>query len=264
MKKGMRRRLATGVTTVLSAMMFMTPVFASTSSATTASSSSSSVATSSSSTDLSKDFSLPKSTKLVKSKFANRGSVVTFDLFFQVNNQEASKSLELVDPLNSNFQFLKTKVFFNKTGADGNSQTVDITDEGKAAFDSKTNTTNWKANNASDWFGQTLDMRVKVKVNKQIDLSKIPNQGYSLINGKKTSTDTVNVETLKPANLKPVVKTPTPTVTKQAKVAQPTKEGLLPQTKQMIQNHPWIAAIGAVIIVLAGVTLWRSKKRGGN
>lgn len=264
----MRRKVATGVTTLLSTMMLMTPVMAaSTSSAASASSSSSPTTTvdSSSSSDLTKNFTLPKSTRLVKSKFSNRGSVVTFDLFFQVGNGEAIKSVNLVDPLNDDFQFLKTKVLYVKTDTEGNTKTTDVTDEGKASFDSKTNTTNWKANAPSDWFGQVLDMRVKVKVNKQVDLSKIPNQGYSQINDKKTKTDTVHVSTLKPATPKPVVKTPTKTITKEAKVVKATKKGLLPQTGQMIADHLWqIITAGIAIIMVAGVALWRSKKRGGN
>lgn len=268
MTEGMRRKVAAGVTTLLSTMMLMTPVMAaSTANATSASSSSSptTAASSSGSNDLSQDFSLPQSTKLVKSKFANRGSTVVFDLFFQVSNGQTTKSLKLVDPLNSNLQFLKTKVFFNKTDSDGKTKTVDVTDEGKVDFDSKTNTTKWTANEPANWFGQKLDMRVKVKVNKQVDLTKIPNQGYSQINDKKTKTDTVHVSTLKPATPKPVVKTPTKTITKEAKVVKATKKGLLPQTGQMIADHLWqIITAGIAIIMVAGVALWRSKKRGGN
>ena len=137
---------------------------------------------------------------------------------------------------------------------------VDVSKTGKFTFDKETHTLNWKGDKPGDSFGQLLDLRVTVTVNKDTDLNEIPNQSYMLKNDKKTDSDTVTVTVDAKATPKAETPTPkeanpsTPTNTKYAKVASP--QGSLPQTMQKVAKQYWPLLVASLVGLIGGLTYW--------
>lgn len=137
---------------------------------------------------------------------------------------------------------------------------VDVSKTGKFTFDKETHTLNWKGDKPGGSFGQLLDLRVTVTVNKDTDLNEIPNQSYMLKNDKKTDSDKVTVTV--DAKTTPKAETPTPkeanpstpTNTKYAKVAAP--QGSLPQTMQKVAKQYWPLLVASLVGLIGGLTYW--------